>query len=411
MKRALIVLPLFAIILALAAWLLRRPGSDPFTPKPAPAAPVAPTAHPHDHELPKAPLPAFPPDAAPGALHFVVTMRGQPVAGARIIVHQVGVDRNASFQTEADGTQLLKGLPAGEFQIAIEQDDALPYPTETLVAPGQTVEIVADLKVGGKVYGRITNRGGQPVPDTRVFLLDAATGVPPDGKVALSDKEGRYALKGLGAGNFHVRYRHVEYKPLDRKGLVFRGGADDYPIDVVLEVGAKISGKVLDDAGAPIEGADLIGSNGESAGIAKSAADGSFSVTGLTDPPANISAAKAGYGKVVKRNLSGNPTDVIFQLPKAGTLLGALVIDQTPRQIQVILSRYDDELKQEIPVDPRFFSFISTDTPTFAFADVSPGTYSIDVQAEGYEQIDRPQVAIASGQITREVRISMRKKN
>jgi len=225
---------------------------------------------------------------------------------------------------------------------------------------------------------------------------------------AQTDDKGQYALKGIAPGAFAVRFRHDEYKPLDRKGLYFRSG-EDYRLDAVLEVGARLSGRVVDEAGAPIEGADVIAGNPDSAGLTKSAADGSFTVTGLTDAPANISAAKAGYGKVVLRNLSGNPTNVLFRLPKAGTILGRVIIDEIPRQTQINLSRYDEELKQVIPAESRFFALPTT--ATFAFGDVPPGTYWVDVLVAGYEPADRPQVVVASGQPTNEVRITMRKKN
>ena len=66
-------------------------------------------------------------------------------------------------------------------------------------------------------------------------------------------------------------------------------------------------------------------------------------------------------------------------------------------------------MKQVIPAESRFFALPTT--ATFAFADVPPGTYWIDVLASGYEAAERPQIVVASGQMTNEVRITMRKKN
>jgi hypothetical protein len=225
----------------------------------------------------------------------------------------------------------------------------------------------------------------------------------------MSDKEGRYALKGISPGAFGVRYRHLLYKPLDRMGLVFRETSDEYRVDVVLDAGAFISGRVVDEAGAPIEGAKVIGGNDDSGGVTHSAPDGSFTVTGLTDPPANFSATKAGYGKVVLRNLYGNPTGVLFRLPKAGTLLVRLQMDTVAPKTQVTISRYDHELGQVIPEDSR--SFPAGKDNAFVFDDVPPGTYWIEARVAGYEPVDRPQIVVASGQITKPVIISMRKKN
>jgi hypothetical protein len=192
-------------------------------------------------------------------------------------------------------------------------------------------------------------------------------------------------------------------------GLIFRRSSDEVRVDAVLELGARIAGRVIDETDAPVAGAEIVAGNDDSAGVSKSAADGTFTVTGLTDAPSNVSAFKGGYGKIVKRNLAGNPGDVVFRLPKAGTVLGRLAIDLIPAQTQITLSRFDEELRQVLPADSRFFCLPTT--ATFAFADVSPGTYWLEVQVEGYEQVDRPQIVVSSGQITRETAVAMRKRN
>jgi hypothetical protein len=342
-------------------------------------------------------------------IRFAVTLRGQPAGGVPITVIQSGEDRHQVFKTETDGTQLLRGLPPHEYGIYIESEDAIPYSGEVEVLPGKTVVVTVDLKPGGKVYGTVTDRAGRPISDTRILLLTEDSKAPAGGTSVLSDKEGHYALKGIAPGSFGVRFRHVLYKPLDRMGLVFRASSDEYRIDVVLELGASFSGRVVDDAGAPIEGAKVMAVNDGSGGIGRSASDGSFTVTGLTDVPTNLSASKAGYGRVVLRNLSGNPTNILFQLPKAGTLLGRLQMDIVPEQTQITLSRYDHDLGQVIPEESRFFSLEKD--KAFLFADVCPGTYWIDVRIADYEPVDRPQVVVASGQITKPVIITMRKKN
>jgi hypothetical protein len=409
MKRTLTALPLLALLLGLALFLLRRGEAPPGPGSHPPPSPPAPLSSPE----PSRPAPADPklppPDPEPGTIRFAITLRGQPAGGVPITVIQSGEDRHQVFKTEADGTQFLRGLPPHEYGIYIDSEDAIPYSGEVQVPPGATVAVTVDLKPGGKVYGTVTDRAGRPVADTRVFLLKEGSKHPGGGRTAVSDKEGRYALKGVTPGAFGVRYRNDLYKPLDRMGLVFRESSDEYRIDVVLDLGATFSGHVVDEGGAPIEGAKLTAVNSDSGGVGKSGPDGSFLVTGLTDAPTNLAAEKSGYGKVVLRNLSGNPTNVVFRLPKAGTLLGRLEMDTVPKQTQITLSRFDEELAQLVPEESRFFSL--QQDKAFLFADVPPGTYWIDVRVRGYEPVDRPQIVIASGQITRPVVISMRKKN
>jgi hypothetical protein len=343
-------------------------------------------------------------------IRFKVTVAGQPAGGVSITVIQSGEDRHMVFKTEADGTQILRGLPPHEYGIYIDSDDAIPYSEEVVVLPGATATVTVDLKSGGKVSGIITDRSGRPVAGCKAFLITEGKKLPGGGKTAVSDKEGRYAVKGVTPGAYGVRYSHDLYKIQDHMGMLFRNAGDEYRVDVVLELGSSYSGQVLDETGAPIAGAKIIAINGDSSMTVDSDPNGKFLVTGLTEGPANLSASKAGYCRVVQRNLAPNRTDVVFRLPKGSTLLGRLQIDTAPRQTQVTVSRFDQELGQVIPEESRFFAELDQDKG-FQFADLAPGTYWIDVRVEGYEPAERPQVVLASGQISRPVVISMRKRN
>lgn len=405
--RALLILPLLAAAAGLGLAGLR--GSAPVLPAPqhpvAASASPTPTAAAGDRRAPA----SVRPSTSTSELRFVVTMRGRPVPDARLCVVRSGTDQFARVKVEPDGTQVLRGMPPGEYGIGVEQDDAVPWATDLHLAPGQSALLRVELKRGGEVRGTVTDRAGRPLPGTRVHLIDEATGTAPEERTAVSDEQGRYALKGIASGDHGVRFRHPECKPLDRRGLVFRGRAEEYRIDAVLDAGMRISGRVIDEAGAPIADADIVAGNDDSGGVAKSASDGTFRVAGLTDAPANLSASKAGYGRVVKRNCSGAPGGVVLCLPRAGTVLGRLKIDRVPPQTQVTLTRFDEDLRQVIPADTRFFCLPTT--ATFAFADVAPGTYWMEVQVEGYEQVERPQIVVGSGQMTRETAIAMRKRD
>ncbi|MBV8881149.1 MAG: carboxypeptidase regulatory-like domain-containing protein [Planctomycetaceae bacterium] len=411
MKRALTILPFLALALGLGLFLLRRsdprpaseahnPAKTPEAPPAAPPAPGAPSAPPREFTSP---------EASNGTIRFTVTYLGRPAAGADISVLKAGSGERMDFKTEPDGTQILRSLPVSEYAVRIDFEDALPFSTHAFIEPGKTELVTADLRQGSRITGIVTDKAGRPVAGTLAVLFDAQNKNAIAVQDGNSDGTGRYVIRRVPVGSYAIRFRNENFKPVDRPGIVLTHPGDEARMDVVLEVGARLSGRVLDEAGGPIPGADVLAVNDASGNTTKSAEDGSFTVGGLTEAPANISATKAGYGKVVLRNLSGNPTDVVLRLPKAGTLLGRLAIDKVPRQTHVILSKYDEELRQEIPMESRFFALPTT--ATFAVDNLGPGAYWIDVQVEGYEPTDRPQVVVASGQITRETVITMRKKN
>jgi hypothetical protein len=116
-----------------------------------------------------------------------------------------------------------------------------------------------------------------------------------------------------------------------------------------------------------------------------------------------------GYGTVVMRNLPPDGPPVEFRLPKAGSLLGKVVADVELPEFQIVLSRFDEGLKQVIQTDSRQFQ--KSPGNIFSLENISPGSYWVDIQVEGYEAVDRPQVTIVGGQITEGVVITLRKKN
>jgi hypothetical protein len=410
MKRTLAALPLVALALGLALFLLRRVPSaseapvTPGTPPPvADSTPVPPSA-----PLP-APAPATAAPAGEGTIHFVVTLRGRPAAGAHLRVQRSGTYDIRKFDVEADGTQYLRGLPLGPYSVGITYEDALVTDATVVVEGPEVREALIDLKPGGRVFGKVTDKSGHPIAGVRVFLLDQETRAQAHNLEVVTNEEGAYAIRGVAAGLYQARYRHSVFMPLDRSDVAVRGADDFQQVDVVLAMGFRLSGRVVDESGSPVEGASLTATNGSSANTAKSAADGSFTVSALTDVPANISADKPGYGRVVLRNLPPNSTNIVLRLPRPGTLAGRLDMDAAPRKVQVVLSRFDDELRQVIPTETR--TFAPPPDGRFMVADIPPGTYWVDVLAEGYVAVDRPQMVIQAGQITPEVSISMRKKN
>lgn len=409
MKRALVVVPLIALLLGLLVFFGRhwvaelRPGAK----RTGPAAP----ADPSQSSSPAAP---GAPSAEPGPaiantaqIQFTVTCRGLPVPNARIIVQKQGTDYFMKFNADAKGSLLLRGLPAQDYGILVESPDHLPFSTEAHPAVGQTTQIPVELKQGGKVYGTVTDKAGHPISKCRVLVLGERQ-TPSEGGFLETDEQGKYVVRGLPPGNFGLRFRHKQFKPLDRQNLFFRSHTDEYQVDVTLEVGARVAGRVLDPEGRPVEGAMVQAGNKGSAQLDKTDKEGKFSLGGLNDAPVGLTIAKDGYAKVVLRNQPINGPEMEIRLVKGGTVAGRVVLDEAPRQVQVTLSTYDQETRQVVMADSKFFP----DPPNgeFAVPDVAPGTYWVDVAIEGYEAIERPQVIVASGQSVQGIVVTFRKK-
>jgi hypothetical protein len=412
MKRALIVLPLLAILLGLLLFVLHRT-QGPNAPARATAgagdtAESPPTA---ETKKPFAASNVVDPTLT-GAVRFIVTHRGQPIKDVTITAQKEGTPDFMKFKTEPDGTQLLRGMPAVPFSFFIEHPDYVPQTADLAVVADKTTELRVDLKRGGRVYGTVTDPSGRPVPDARIFLLGVygeGRPIPMPGTAVQSDEKGQYQIKAISAGTYGIRFRHKRYEPLDRLDLTFSAPTDEYRIDVVLTPGARITGRVVDEQGKPIAGAHVMASNIESAMTERTDQDGNFDLGGLFHKPANCQASMKGYGKVIKRNLPVDGPPVEFRLAKAGALMGRVIVDVPLPEFQIVLHRYDEDLKQVVPFESKQFQ--KSPGNVFSMEDIPPGTYWVEIQVEGYEAVDRPQVQIVGGQITEGVTITLRKKN
>src|SRR5262249_33090510 len=143
--------------------------------------------------------------------------------------------------------------------------------------------------VEGKV---IASETGQPIPGARVFLTDVSWDDKPR---TTSDEEGRFKITGISRTTEHGMTRNTNY-PL---ALIVQaeGYAPDLtevkktsgPLQIRLNPAESVHGKVVDEAGAPVEGAEIYAEEwrGRRDGLAlraKSAADGTFTIA---DTPAD----------------------------------------------------------------------------------------------------------------------------
>jgi hypothetical protein len=407
MKRTLILLPLIALALGLLLFLLRKPEVLSVLSRPSHEHPE-PGKHVHGpSEATPEPLPAPAPGDKTGFIRFTVTSGGVPVTDSKITVQRSGSNDFMVIGTEKDGTQLLRGLPPAEYSILVEHPKYMEHSAEVVLSAGQTLQIPVEMRRGAGVYGVVRDRAGNPLPGTRVVPL--VRGEFPVTRLGVhTDDKGYYAINGFPPGAFGLRFRHPEHKPQDHPELLFRSANDVFEVNKVLELGARVTGRVLDEPGLPIEGAVVMFNNGKSAGLQKTDKDGVFVIPGLTEEPATVNASKAGYGKVDLANIVPGGPELEIRLLKAAKIAGKVVVDRPPKQIQVILGRHDPRTNRDMLYDSKFFPDPSDGL--FLYPDIAPGTYSVEVLIEGYDANERPRITLAPGQTLEGLVFTFRKK-
>jgi hypothetical protein len=377
----------------------RGPAGEPLAEPSAAAGVEEPPAVPWDLALAAS-------GASAGTLRITVHARGAPVAGARIFVAPAGTPEGRGYEAQADGTRTVTGLPPGEYELTARHPRYLPGGARVRVEAGRATDAILEIREGGRLYGIVTDAAGNPLAGATVQLLDGTTQLPVVPELrAWTDRAGRYVLEAVPEGEFGARFRHERFRPLDRMGLVWAGPGDAKEVNVALEEGTFLAGRVVDEAGAPVAGALVMGTN-EGGGMARTDAEGRFALYGLGNAPISGSAAAPGYGTVYWRGVAPNTANLEVRLPRAGSLTGRVEAEPAPAWFAVCLSKYDAELGREVRVQTKSFA----GKKEFALQDVAPGAYTVEVQAEGYEALDRPQVVVERGQAAGVGPIRLRKK-
>jgi protocatechuate 3,4-dioxygenase beta subunit len=131
---------------------------------------------------------------------------------------------------------------------------------------------------GVTVRGRVVNEAGRPIAGAQVMLLapdavpvaqiDVSDLVDPARvrplRSAFADESGRYELSGISPGRYRVGARKYGYLPMgfdeprsSESGRAITVGASDSvnDVDITLPRPGAVAGRVMDEAGNPVEGA------------------------------------------------------------------------------------------------------------------------------------------------------------
>jgi hypothetical protein len=393
------------LLLAAAFWWRAAPPPPPAPPSPPPMAeepdPLHPPPPPAREPRPEDKLPP-----GTGGIRFFVHFRGAPIPDAEIAVLKAHTDKPMILRTKADGTQALVGMPPVEFGVTARLlPRYLPSSTHFKVEADRIHEVRLELKRGCRVHGRVVDASGTGLKEAVISLVFAGR-IGMSHLRAVTDDEGRYAIEPVDPGVYTAIVRHDRFKPQRDLPVAVPVPGDEFELNAVLRTGARLAGRVVDETGKGVPGAIVNLSSVKSGGTRKTDAEGGWEFHGLEATLTNISAEKEGYGVVYLRNTPVDREDVVLVLSTPGRIHVRLLADPHPVNFAVVLTRWEESVKQVLPVYSRFYT---TETPaTVLLSDVPPGEYTVEVQAGGWEAQVRPKVTVASGQTLEAVEIPLR---
>ncbi len=268
----------------------------------------------------------------------IVDAAGRPLAGR--VRLEVFDDRGlpdfasdgVAAEAKADGTFALGPLPLGALGIGVSAPRHASRRVEAQVnARGRTVD-VGDITLdpGLAIRGRVRDREGGAIADATVRALRQEPGEAGEAE-ATSGPDGRFDLGGLRPG------RHQVSASAPGHATAFATAeAGGEPVDVVLDVGGKVTGRVVDAEGSPVEEARVTAQADDRArgpgGYHSARADegdGRFLLPDVAPGAYDLGVQASGRGEAARsgvRVASGRTTDVgTIALARGGTVQGVVV--------------------------------------------------------------------------------------
>jgi protocatechuate 3,4-dioxygenase beta subunit len=365
----------------------------------------------------------------------VFDRRHHPVPAARVLAVPLASDGGASASgapletaSSLDGHFRFENIAPGPYRLLVE---AAGFPTAEVAA---VTAPAADIAVGVDGEGRtifgLVRASGAPVAGARVLLA-------PDGggpiRETATREGGRFAFGGLGAGLYALRAVDTQLASAPRREVEAHEPAPDVveaPVVLELSAARAVSGRVIDDAGAPLAAVPVrierdAAAPGEDPLPTLIASDGAGSFTAQLYPDRyRLSASRAGYllrrapGVDAGAGAKAAPAPVVLELVRGARLYGR-VID--PRggaaagaRVRCVASAIEDLTVQTgpLPLAAEAAALpsgagraLGTTRATvadrdgrFAVDDLIPGRYRIEVAHAGAEPLRSDELLVAPGE-------------
>ncbi len=320
---------------------------------------------------------------------IVVDKNGTPLGDAPVIAEpeqgsQPGTSASvrgaARTTTDQGGHFTFAGLPDGGYHVGAARpgsSDAMLFlsPT-TLVRPGAPALRVV-VASAARIVGKVAFADGQPPVAFSIIVGDQT--IPfasQDGKFAVNVPAGTHALGVSGPGFIEKWLRDVAVP-------------DDKDADVgtiMVAAGRSVSGRVLDESGAPVANAQVVAGTGLTGGgnelyipeespgakTTQSGDDGRFTLDGFEPGALAVVAGKTGVGRSASVRVPPGPDSVRLDLVLAATtsLEGTIRRDGKPAGEIVVLAYPIGALAST------FFTVAGSDG-TFAHDALAPGPYVV----------------------------------
>lgn len=317
-----------------------------------------------------------------------------------------------SIPNAAEGRGALV-VDAGDAGFATRPDVKLP------LAEGRSLAVT--LAVPASLAGRVVeDKSGRPVPRAKLLVKGNAFA-----RLVRTAPDGTYALKGVPPETYRLTVDEARHVPWVQAALKLAPG-ESRRLDIALTPGATLTGKVVDEAGAPVASArGSLARGGESAfaGIRRMLRAGAEAPAFRTRPDGTFTATRLAPGDNQRLSVSHadfeRATLAGLSLPAGGTKAGVTVVLKRGATISGVVKDGNGQPipDVEVQVDPSMnirggagglvMNFTRLGGPserpkaksapdgTFAIKGMSVGSYALVLKKAGFatERVDPVKVA------------------
>mgnify|MGYP003750281953 FL=1 len=273
---------------------------------------------------------------------IVYSPDGKPVSGARITANQV---RQGGRNRRRGGSSTAWSKSDGSFRISFPRPDSqwrltasfpllLASEELTIDPQGQnTTGVKLMLRWGAVVSGIVTGEG-MPVPDATISFQTGGRGWNQNNRSTRTDETGHFQISGLVEGKFSIRASAQGFGDTLLSDQLIRAD-EQLRIDLKLLRETTLSGIVIDQRGAPVNGAQL--SVSDSTGARRgglTGLDGYFSIDQLAPGLVDVRCDSSGYLRTQLREIDPVHGPIEIVLEQEFSLRGVVVDLETGEGIQ-----------------------------------------------------------------------------
>jgi protocatechuate 3,4-dioxygenase beta subunit len=334
-----------------------------------------------------------------------VTRGGRPIES--VSVNALSEDGPHSTTTDSDGHFVIADLTPGTTMVNFTRPEEFIQQMRSLTAPARDVSI--EIPPGGRISGRVVDKSThKPITAFQAGVSGTRSGggmvfaMPPQMR-SFTSEDGSFALDNVPTGQIEVLASAPGYITAKAGGVVVEEGKAVENLELALETGVRLFGRVTGPTGEPLSGAVvrprrergmvMVMTGPEN--VATTDANGEYSIDTLEPGEKTFEIIRSGYLTESKSvELSGRETRLDVQLSQGLRISGQVVTEAGAGVADALVSATSAATSGRPAT--------RTDAAgAFTFENLAPGHYTFVASKQGFADGRTRDVDITAGGVVR----------